>query len=328
LFERTLVKSRLALGWPLVSALAVGLLQHVEENDDRALFELELVRDIALRHAGISAQIAWPDDEELLPYSPEVRLTILAQAVQSVADSRWAEAAEYAARARRTVGASRQPEALKLLGAAGRALAAVGDHDAAVEVLQTALDGWLATAPHAGAYALSELLRIEGIRGDIGRVSALRETAETSIVPTLDADSKPYVTLAVGRALVQTGRANEALEILGGEGVGSHAPRHVQTAAQRWRAVAARSVHAGAELADALARLDAFGDSDQRILAQLDSEALDVHETKTCLDALLALPSDGDEARRLLSRLAPGLSTRAVSELPEVVRRLRAEYRY
>jgi hypothetical protein len=81
-------------------------------------------------------------------------------------------------------------------------------------------------------------------------------------------------------------------------------------------------------VAHALRRLDHLGESDQRILARLDGETLDVQETEACLDALLALPGSGDEARRLLNRLAPGLSTRAIAERPETLRRCRAEYRY
>jgi hypothetical protein len=69
-------------------------------------------------------------------------------------------------------------------------------------------------------------------------------------------------------------------------------------------------------------------DVDSKPYVTLAVEARDVRETKACLDALLALQGDGDEARRLLGRLAPGLSTRAIAERPDVLRKMRDEYRY
>lgn len=327
LFDKALVRSRLALDWLVVHAVAAGLLRPLAENDDRSRFELGLVRDIAARHAGHTASIAWPEEEELFPYPRDRRLTILAHVVQSVADCGWADAAGYAARARREVGPDRSESALKLLGAAGRALAAVGDSDEASDVLATALEGWLQTDAAQATYALSELLRVEGIRGAHARVDELHAIAR-QLLPDIGPESRPYVVLAVGRALVQTGRSREGLAVLGSDDVGSHAPGHVKTAAQRWRANAARTVRSVVEEKHALQVLDALGESDQRLLAHLDGEALGVIETEACLDALLALPAEGQEVRRLLARLSPNVSTRAIAESPDVLRRFRAEYRY
>jgi hypothetical protein len=327
LFERSLVASRVVLDWELVSAIAVGHLSHLDAGEFRARFELAMVRDIARRHMGITAPIMWPEERELNAYTPDIQFTILAHVVQSVADGDLSAVPQYAERAREALGVPQSPEGLKLLGAVGRALSAIGDYDGSIETLAGALNGWLETNPREGSYALCELLRIEGILGRLNRVNALRETAQ-EIMAVLDFGSRSHVNLAAGRALAQAGGAKEALEVLMGESTNDHAPRHVQTAAHRWRAAAARNLGDPGVVAQALSMLDRLGESDQRVLARLDSEELSVPETVACLDALLALPEGSDEPRRLLGRLAPGLSTRAVAERPEALRRFRAEYRY
>lgn len=328
LFERSLTRSRLGWDWSFIAAVAIGLARHLDSQDSRARFELDLVRDIARRHTGITALILWPDDEDLTPYAPEQRLQILSHVVQSAADGDGTAAAEAAGRARQVIGSARSQEALKLLGAVGRALAAVGDYDGAAEALGQALDGWLVTAPSEASYALCEALRIAGIRGRSDEVKRLQYIADEQVRPSLGADSTPYVVLALGRALAQVGRAREALDVLDAGGVDGRAPRHVQTAGHRWRASAAWQLRDLIRVGESRERLERLGESDQRLLARLDSEELDVAGTKRVLDGLLAMPDEGDEARRLLTRLAPGLSTLAIAEHPEVVRRFRAEYRY
>lgn len=329
LFAAALSSSRLPLEWHLVADLAIGLLGHAAADDSRAQLELGFVRDVARRHDGVSAPMMWPDDEELAPYAQEQQREIVAHVVQSVADGEWAAVPEYARKARAIVGDDRSPAAFKVLGATGRALAAIGDYEAAAEVLRAAVDGWLAIGSPAGAsYPLCELIRVEGVRGDPPMIHALLAHADASVGRHLDASSKPYLTLAIGRALAQVGAAREALLLLEREELGVYAPRHVQAGALRWRAVAARALGESALAKRAQESLEALGDTDQRILARLDTGPLTVEQTRAALDELLALPGDGDEARRMLNRLAPGLSTRAIAERPEVIRRLRVEYRY
>lgn len=327
LFEQTLTASRLSMEWSLVCATALGLARHLEEGDDQGHFEVELVRDIARRHDGITAPILWPDPERLEGYPTGQRLRIVAHVVQSVADGERGAVPEYTAHARKLVGEERSAEALRLLGAVGRALAAVGQYEEAGKVLDDALAGFLQHDPAEASYTLCELLRIEGIKQREDRVLALCQTAER-LVPAIGPESRPYVRLAAGRALAQVGHAREALEALSDEMLGAHAPLHVQTAAQRWRAIAATDAGEAVAAARALESLAHLGESDQLYLAQLDARPVGVLETKACLDGMLALPGAGDEARRIMSRLAPGLSTRAMAERPEVLRRIRAEYRY
>jgi hypothetical protein len=342
LFEAAL-QARIAYPWQLVRDLAIGLARHAAaetETDtedtanarERARFELELVRDIASRHLGLAAPIPWPEEDLLTTYDRSRRLSIVAHVVQSAADGRLDLVPEYASRARQLISdeeATREPEALVVLGALGRALAATGQYEDARRVLSDAVRGWLATSPSDGSYALCELLRLEGIRGAKDEIYRLRDRELRLVLAAqTDASSKPYLTLALGRALAQCGCEAEALPVLESAELGVYAPYHVRTAAQRWRAVAARAVGAEHALRDALDTLDALGPSDQRELARLDGEDLDVETTVQCLETLVRLPSAGGEAARLLDRLAPGLSLRAVAERPDILRRLRAEYRY
>lgn len=330
LFEAVL-QTQVVHPWHLVADLAVGLARHIGEDDTQAQFELALARDIARRHCGLTAAIAWPDDEMLALYDRAHQLSVIANVVQSAADGAWDAIPEYAAHALRRIGDSpsaEEPESLAVLGAIGRALAATGHYDDARVVLAKALRGWLSTDPAQGSRALCELLRVDGLRGATDEVVRVRDGDMAAVMGALpDANSRAYVTLALGRALAQAGSQTEALAVLQQSDF-AHAPHHVRTALQRWRAVAARAAGDKARAREALTLLDALGESDQRELARLDGEDLDVGATVACLERLVALPGDGDEARRLLDRLAPGLSMRAVAERPDVLRQMRAEYRY
>ena len=251
----------------------------------------------------------WPEAHELAPYGRREQLAIVAHAVQSVADGEWSAVPAYSVRASKIIGDARDEHALKVLGAVGRALAAVGSYQEARNALRASLQGWLRVSAGAASYALCEVLRVEGILGAKDEVTRLRDVEWAEVEAALSADSRSFVSLALGRALAQVGAVGDALTILE-RGVSAHAPTHVKAAAYRWRAMAARAIGDETRMREALELLDALGDSDQRQLARLDSEQLDAHDTERCLDILLSLSGDGDEARRLLRRLAPGLSTR------------------
>lgn len=317
--------------WDLVTDLSIGLARHVPDDDVRAQFELNLVRDIARRHRGLTAAIPWPDDELLAFYDRAQQLSIIAHAVQSVADGAWEEVPAYAARAQRMIDnetGAHAPEALAVLGAIGRALAATGHYEDARLVLRKALGGWLSIEPAQGSRALCELLRVAGVVGARDEVVSLRDREMATVMSALpDANSRAYVTLALGRALAQAGGQTEALVVLQ-QGDMAHSPHHVRTALQRWRAVAARATGDHVFLDEALAALDRLGESTQRELARLDGEDLDLASTVESLERLAALPGEGEEVRRLLERLAPGLSMRAIAERPDVLRQFLGEYRY
>lgn len=329
LFEQTRVRSVAALDWSLVRDLAVGLLTTGGQLDERAEFELCFVRDVARRHMGDAALLEWPTDEQLAPYAPEVTLEVLAHVVQSAADGALERVPDYVAMALdRAAQGEHSRASLKLLGAAGRALAAVGDWQGASEVLARALDGWCAISPAESSYALCELLRVEGVRGRAGRVDELATLAEGTLAPHFGRTELAYVALALGRARALVGDWAGANRALATGAIATDTPEHVRTSAHRWRAYVARALGDPEGASRELATLAAFGPTDQYILARLDAEPRDPIETRLLLDQWLLLAPVGAEARRLMGRLAPGRSTRALAHDPAALAALRREYRY
>ncbi len=326
LFDRTIHASRAALDWPVVAAIAVGLTRHVPEDDVLAQLELELVRDVALRHAGGSLPIPWPEDELLEGRTHEDRLTILAHIVQAAADGAWEPVPEYVRRARQVVGVDRGPGALRLMGAMGRALAAVGDFDDASRLLDDAIEGWVAlNDPGESSHALCERLRVAGILGRRDEVVELRARAAERLIPAFSTDSLQYAALAVGRALAQVGAFAEAMSALSTDALGAHARDEVRAGALRWMAFAARGAGDLARAGEAIAALEGLGETDQLLLARLDAGPLDAAARRATVRALI---EGTPEARRLAMRVAPGVSAAALAERPAALRRLRAEYRY
>lgn len=252
--------------------------------------------------------------------------------VQSASDGDMTAIPAYAARAAALDGVDTRLEGLKLQGAVGRARAAIGDFEGASALLRATLSRWLERDPAQASYALCELLRVEGVLGRGGSVAALRDREVRAQLSAADSTTRAYVSLALGRALAQTGDPRGGLELLEGELFDGDVPQHVKDAALRWRAVAARALGDVQRAREAVERLELGDESDQRWLARLDAVVADAGAgadgAQACLDGLLAVAGGGDEARRMLGRLAPGLSTRAASERPEIVRRLLGEYRY
>jgi hypothetical protein len=327
LFDATIDASRLALDWSLVATIASGLLVHVGD-DARAHFELTFVRDVALRHEGYEALLAWPDEDELAPYSSDVRFALLAHAVQSASDGGSDRLGEYATQAEALIGEDASEGALRLRGALGRALAAQGQFDRASASLSATVEAWLNLRPSEASRALCELLRVEGILGWAESVARWRERAEALVRPALDDESRRYLDLAIGRALVQIGEPRAALPVLGDESLGARAREHVRASVLRWHARAARALGDGQLEAKSFAELSTLGDSDQLRLAQLDRGLPSVEAVVECLRAMTSLPRAGAEVRAQLARIAPETSLRAVAERPALLTKLRDEYRY
>lgn len=327
LFEGAVHASRVALEWGLVADIAAGISATMTRYDVRTRFELDFVRDVARRHEGWSVLLPWPEEDELAPYTEDVRYTILAHVVQSASDGGNEQLRDYAERAAAAVQDASGEGARKLRGALGRARAAAGDFEGASMALSATVDEWLAERSGEASRPLCELLRVDGILGRGEAVTRWREVAESQLSSELDAESRRYVDLAIGRALVQVGRPDEALAVLGRDSLRRARP-HVQRSALRWRARAARELGNAPLATECDHELDALGDSDQKLLAELDRGLASVEATTACLEAMLALPADGAEVRAHIARLAPGVSLRAVAERPDVLRRLRDEYRY
>lgn len=209
----------------------------------------------------------------------------------------------------------------------GRALAAIGHHEAAIAPLQQALQDWQRLDPPSSSYALCELLRVLGILNRAAEVQALRASVQQQIAP---GTSSAFVGLAWGRALVQSGDAAGALETLEAEPLFEAAPSHVQTARLRWLASAQRALGKLEEAAACLRRLETLGESDQLYLARLDAllGGHDVGAIEHNARALLETEIGSVEARNTLVRLAPDLDPAWSVSNHETLRKLCHEYRY
>jgi tetratricopeptide (TPR) repeat protein len=104
---------------------------------------------------------------------------------------------------------------LRALGAHGRTLAAAGRYDEALVALRAAIDGWFGLrAESQASIPLCEYLRVLALRhGSLGDERDARRLA--AVAGKLDPVSTRWLRLAVGRALVISGRPREALEQLG-----------------------------------------------------------------------------------------------------------------
>jgi hypothetical protein len=334
LFDAVLGRCRTVLDWSIIAAAAIGLLRGLEvggdEEERERAWQLEFVRDVARRHDGLTAPIAWPEPEFLERYDEAERMAIIAHVVQSVADGEFAAVPEYLANAKALVDGASSAGAIKILGACGRASAAVGLFADARELLTAALRGWMRQDPAEGSYALCELLRVVAILGDAAAVKKLVENETPIVFGACGGEGRSFIALATGRALAQVGEARIALDWLERPEVAEHARLHVQTGAARWDARAARSLgdQRRVERSRGALRALAGGASAQRFLADADDAVACGVSCAAVLEELLSLPVEGQEARRQLARLAPGSSARAIAGRINIVRRFLDEYRY
>lgn len=350
LFQGVVVRrSHVLLDHRGVAATAAELLGRLaaEEGSEAAAARgrAAFARDVARRHLGDEALLSWPEDAWLHSFPRPVRLSILAHVVQSAADSDQGRERDYAERALRWVAPPGEEhlQDLMLLGAVGRALAAVRDHRTGLAHLERALAGYLAQdALHEATHALSEALRVLGILGvpDAVERSLQRWLPALEREPLCDPVSLAFVRLAAGRALLQVGRPGPALDQLDDQATGVQwpaTPYHVQHSRLRWlaRALDRCGRHTEAEQRRSqiptatdfglLARLDAHLDRIQQPPAAAHSDVLP-QELANLLDKLAQLEPEGYETRRLLRLAGEGPST--TTTVLERARVVREEYRY
>jgi hypothetical protein len=310
---------------------------------------LALARDIARRHQGESALLAWPQTWPDFVDAP-LRLRIAAHLLQSAADSELGLVQLYLERAGKLLvrpDASEDasaPAALELRGAMGRAAAAVGELEAAWKLLSEALEGWDALGLRAeSSYSLCESLRLCGLQHQLAQLGVASDAAQSGQtrfealtaryrLSDFEGLSQAYVRVSWARALLELGQPSESLSLLAFE---SDDP-NVEGMRLRWRCVA-RS-RAGLQPDEAeLERLTGLGFADYALLARLAlsldalaKEARPQYERQVSYYALQLFehPLVGHEARRLALRLEAERSYRALSLEPSFLRRLLVEYRY
>ncbi len=251
---------------------------------------------VAARHAnGDAVAMRWEDFVQ--PGRDHTR-EVAAHVLQAAADAGLDELSAYVDRARGLVPDDLgEPSARVLLGAIGRALAALRRYDEAAAALARAARAWLdSTAPEGASYPIAEWLRAAALLGDDvawGDARADGVSYLASVDP--DHDGTHFVLAALARGHLLRGNAAAALAALEGP-AWSGAPAWLVRATWRVRAQALDGVGRRDE-ADALRRELAADEGDraevERAFAMLDAALARGDDPGAAADAVLATRPQG-----------------------------------
>lgn len=304
------------------------------ETDD-AKVQAGLAHQIAARHSGDHWLMEWPDEPWLAAQPRPLRLTLLAHVVQSAADGSAGLEREYADRALRLVAPHGEEHAadLKLLGAAGRALASAGVYRKAAETLDRAVRAWFALhRPGDASYALSEWLRVLGCMGALAaaEIDAADEWVQRILNnPRTTMIARAFVLLSAGRARICAEQPEAGIQRLAADVGGVQwklTQWHLQLSRLRWLA---RGQEAAGGLDEAKATREAL---EQRTAACGEREGCDVFLLLSRLDEVLARGADPNAALSALrgsshhhevERVAP-----AILSMRDQARKIADCYRY
>jgi ATP-dependent helicase YprA (DUF1998 family)/tetratricopeptide (TPR) repeat protein len=234
-----------------------------------------------------------------------------------------------------TNSATRRSRAV-MLGALGRAYAAIGYLQDAKTVLEQALDHWRAAdLLRESSFAICELLRVLSLLGDRGGVVQLRDgvCVELSALFQSDPISLAFMQVALGRALVLVGELGSGAALL----------EQAQIADEEWighlRRMRARALLRAARLARdasmierAVTALDAPGMEASKQFAQLEALVDDPASTPMArLAALEGVVSSAEYGGELLRRLrceSLGLNLKDIVQDNALLARVVREFRY
>lgn len=299
LYRIALGNSRDVFDWRPIAASG-SLLSESLAADPVECRKARFTTDTAKRHMGpVERPLAWEELATLRSLPEPEWLQTVAHYVQAWADS-GASAEDCIAASelamREVPSSQRHSTHLMLMGAIGRALAAAGRYERAIEVLRGAIVEWRRLyEPDQASFPLCELIRLHGISGAIADL----ETAIADDVAWVrDPDAKlsdmsaTFLALAVGRALIVLDQPGRGIAELTGDVPWHAAPPHVQTSRLRWLAKAATRLGRAQE-AEAW-RLELTSGDEPDINAEL--ARLDVAlEENTDLEHLLSALKSGPE---------------------------------
>lgn len=242
---RIALENTVSLGdWAPVAESARLLAERLGEGSRRR--RAEFARLVAQRHAGaLEGPMDLPSVDA--PSGPGW-VQELAHAVQSYPDSSadlaQCRAAIEHGRKELATPHRRQASDLELLGAIGRALAAVGDHAGAESQLRAAIEGWRDSSPEGAPRPVCELVRIIALGEPHEAAIQLEAVLDDHVAwlrrrlpPEASVQSMCFLALAVGRALITVGQPARGLaELADSAADWSAAPAHVLNARLRWQA--------------------------------------------------------------------------------------------
>jgi hypothetical protein len=252
---------------------------------------------IARRHQGKRAPLPWFDVET----DPERA----AHRLQAAADVGSGDLQTLVERARHLLsngGAARAT--LSLLGAIGRAEAALRRYPAALEASLAAVGGWR-EQDHLQEVGrpLCEALRIAGLTVDMERLPRIAAEAEALLEgdERIDGETRSFLRLALGRAWVQAGIPERGLPYLVPD-AGTSTRLHVDWSTRRWRATALGALgrtHEAAGLRKTLFDEEREGISSIVLLARLDELLETAADEETLTKHLLLLAGLDPSIERL-----------------------------
>lgn len=331
LYRLALRPGRPLLGWNGVARSAEQLEKALADDAPSYREMAGFARRVAQRHDGASARQPWPSDEVLAQTHAMVRYTMLAHVLQSVIESGDPDLEEMLAKAQAQAPPLLQCErgGLRLWGAVGRAWARLRHYDTAAALLKQVVQAWLdGLLPEESTFALSELLRVHGIRGDERALEELMPAVEEVFsAPFLDLTSRSFVELALGRARLevalaapspdpsQVEKAIERLERIGDDRI--IAPFHVCASALRLAARGHEALGARGQARTLRERLTGKQTRPWALLAALDEAVA----AGAPVDAPLAALEQGPSPH-FLPRSVPGQT--AVERAHQIIR----EYPY
>jgi Lon protease (S16) C-terminal proteolytic domain len=231
---------------------------------------------VAKRHCGEVAPIPWPEPDVLRRMGPEsVQWRYLAHVVQSRTDCAPDTLEEVIGRALQVLPErpAGHEEELALRGAIGRGYSSMRRYEDAQTMLEVVVATYLnAYRPELVSWAISELLRVMGIRNDVSSLRALLtdQVVTFDLDPRSDEISRGFVRLASGRALALCQQWSDARDALLRNDIGwGWMPGHLRCARLRWLTAAHQALGEGAAASVCRERLEQACTGDLAVQSKL-----------------------------------------------------------
>jgi hypothetical protein len=323
-FFRLALSGRAAMvDWTPVAQAATVALESWTELGLHQRESLAFVRGVAARHEGNAVGGELPGREWLCQMPAPVRLDVLSHVVQQSADTAQPEPREVIelAQAHLVRGQDAFTPHLRLLGALGRLLSAVGKWSEGLALQREAARGFCSRlSPSDLSYPLSEWYRLAGVLRDeqaFREADLMRQQAAQMQAP--DLIDNPYVDLAMCRARVMLGKdLDAALSRLQSLCLDPSLPSHVRWSAVRWlvRAIGVQPDASQAERWIESLRAAANGSARDARLASRYSDLIDLDRA--------VRDSDSERSSTVVLRMQaadPGLFKNLLLGAPNGLRR-------
>jgi hypothetical protein len=306
---------------------AAEILAQVPGLDESSQERAHLAAQIAKRHQDHNNQILFP--KVLTRWPLPLRMKLLAHVMQSATDTDTERTRDYLSRIEEQflskLAHEMSGEELRLLGAAGRGHAALGNFERSRELSLSALRAWVALQEWEQAtFPLSEYLRLLGILQQREELfEALSLYVDELSRSQCSNNGLGFVYLAAGRALCQMNEPERAMLYLEHREIDWRlVSPHLRRACWRWQWVALLALRREAEARELREKLQAKHDAYWCLLRLEESSTEAAQEVSALVNSTKEVW--GSEFLRTFQRLecTPESATR------EQIETFLREYRY